>query len=341
MRDAKDALIDALQVVGLSTQVPDRASLANPDAYDFIVEVVPHRFAVEVKSLVTAATADHVAERIGDVGLPVIVVADRIAAEAKVRLQSAGISFLDRRGELRLFEGSALQIHRAVPASVLPSGDSGDPLSSQVAKEVALACLLTPDLPHGVREIAEQIQRAPSAVSTAMKGLRRAGLVTSDAEALCPTLFEALAAVWRREPVMLASLPRPGAGRINDQLDLGLDRLGDAGWALTDTRAASSWGMPVVATGDYPPDFYVPSSTVLRRAVRLLGPAPEGDERACTVSVAPVRFVCSRRFDHSQTSGEEWPVANHIVVALDLATDRARGREILEQWQPKGITRAW
>ncbi len=113
------------------------------------------------------------------------------------------------------------------------------------------------------------------------------------------------------------------------------------GWALTDTLAAASWGMPIVARGDHPPDFYVPSETELRAARSLLGDASDPNVRACTVVVAPVRLACLRRVDHSKTTGERWPVANHIVVALDIAQDRARGLEALEQWQPEGIVRAW
>jgi hypothetical protein len=99
--------------------------------------------------------------------------------------------------------------------------------------------------------------------------------------------------------------------------------------------------MPIVARGDYPPDFYVPAESNLRAARSLLGEASDPAARACTVAVAPVRLVCLRRVDHSETSGEKWPVANHIVVALDIAEDRARGLEALEQWNPDGITRAW
>jgi hypothetical protein len=28
-------------------------------------------------------------------------------------------------------------------------------------------------------------------------------------------------------------------------------------------------------------------------------------------------------------------------VALDLARDRARGRDVLERWRPEGVTRVW
>jgi len=79
----------------------------------------------------------------------------------------------------------------------------------------------------------------------------------------------------------------------------------------------------------------------MRRATALLGEAADERRRACMVAVAPVRLVCLRRRDHSDTSGEVWPVANHVVVALDIAADKARGQEALDQWQPEGIARAW
>ena len=123
---------------------------------------------------------------------------------------------------------------------------------------------------------------------------------------------------------------------------LGLDEPErSTGWALTDTRAAASWGMSIVARGDYPPDFYVPTESALRAGHSLLGEATNPASRACTVALSPVRLACLRRVDHSHTSGERWPIANHIVVALDIAQDRARGLETLEQWNPDGIVRAW
>ena len=221
------------------------------------------------------------------------------------------------------------------------AGGSGGPLDSQVAKEVAVACLLAPDQPHGVRQIARYINRAPSAVSNDMADLRDDGLLTSAGEAMIPDLFQALLAVWRRRAVPLATLPPTGAQNAQ-QLDLGLKEPDHTtGWALTDTLAAASWGIPIIARGDHPPDFYVPSEATLRRACTLLGEQTNPAARACTVALAPARLACLHRFDHSHTTGERWPVANHIVVALDIAQDQARGLEALEQWTPQGITRAW
>ena len=221
------------------------------------------------------------------------------------------------------------------------AGGSGGSLDSQVAKEVAICCLLTPNQPHRVRQIARYIDRAPSAVSNAMTGLREDGLLTSAGEAMIPDLFHELLAVWRRRAVSLAALPGTGA-RDAQRLGLGLDKPETStGWALTDTRGAASWGIPIIARGDYPADFYVPSESSLRASRSLLGDATDPAARACTVAVAPVRLACLHRVDHSQTSGERWPVANHIVVALDIAQERARGLEAIEQWKPDRIVRAW
>ena len=123
----------------------------------------------EVKSIVTKADAEQVVRRAKRLGHPAIIVADRIARDAKASMRRAGLNYLDRRGELRLFEGP-LKVDARVPASVQAA--ASEPLSSQMAQEVATACLLQPDQPHGVGEIAAYIDRAPSAVSKAMTGLR-------------------------------------------------------------------------------------------------------------------------------------------------------------------------
>ena len=166
------------------------------------------------------------------------------------------------------------------------------------------------------------------------------GLLASAGEAMVPDLFHALLVVSRRRAVLLAKLPGTSA-REAQRLGLGLDEPEDStGWALTDTRAAASWGIPIIAAGDYPPDLYVPSESALRAARSHLGEASNPASRACTAAVAPVRLACLRRADHSHTTREQWPVANHIVVALDIAQDQARGLEALERWQPKKIVRA-
>ena len=337
--DALASLTEALAYLGVAANVLARESRDGNAAVDASVEVAGQRFDVEVKSVVTAAHGEQIA-RSGGREAPLLVVADRIAADAKRSLREAGVNYLDRRGELRIV-APPLIIDTVVESRLPIAGGSGESLDSQVAKEVAICCLLTPNQPHGVRQIARYIDRAPSAVSNAMTGLREDGLLTSAGEAMIPDLFHELLAVWRRRAVSLAALPGTGA-RDAQRRGLGLDKPETStGWALTDTRGAASWGIPIIARGDYPPDFYVPSESSLRASRSLLGDATDPAARACTVAVAPVRLACLHRVDHSQTSGERWPVANHIVVALDIAQERARGLEAIEQWKPDRIVRAW
>ena len=207
---------------------------------DAAVEVAGQRFDVEVKSVVTAAQGELLA-RSATREAPLIVVADRIASDAKRSLREAGVNYFDRRGKLRLVS-PPLFVDMLVESASPMAGSRSGSLDSQVAKEVAISCLLTPDQPHGVRPISRYIDRAPSAVSGAMAGLRDDGLVTSAGEVMVPDLFHALLMVWRRRAVLLAALPDIG-GREAKRLGLGLDEPEDStGWALTDTRAAASSG---------------------------------------------------------------------------------------------------
>ncbi len=340
-REVAEALADALESLGIVMAVSHGTNDRGLPGSDLVVDVAGRVFDAEVKTVVTAAHGDQLARRLSDRNQPVIVLAQRIASDAKRVLRRRGVNFFDMRGELRIVDPPLIIDTRVPAASDTLSAPVG-PLGSQVAKEVAIACLLAPDQRHGVRELARQLARAPSAVSAAMNGLRSAGLLTSAGEPMRPDLFHELLSVWQRRPVPLAGLPDPTPGREATRLGLGLDDIhGTAGWALTDTLAAASWGMPIVARGDYPPDFYVPSQAELRTARLLLGGVVDSADRACTVAVAPVRLVCRRRFDRAETSGRRWPVVNHIVAALDIAQDKARGLEALSDWQPERIARAW
>ena len=337
--DALEALIETLVRLGVAAKTLSRDSRNDDRAVDAVVEIAGQRFDVEVKSVVTSEHGQRLAAGARPEA-PLLVVADRIAGDVKQTLREVGVNYLDRRGELRVM-APPLVVDTVVESTLPEMSGFGNSLDSQVAKEVAICCLLTPDEPHGVRQTARLINRAPSAVSGAMAALRDDGLLTAASEPLIPDLFHELTTVWKRRAVALAALP---SSRAQDaqRLGLGLDEPEHTlGWALTDTRAAASWGMPILARGNYPPDFYVPSGSVARIARSLLGEADDPAARACTVAVAPVRLVCLRRLDHSRTSKERWPVANHIVVALDIAQDRARGLEALQQWKPEGIVRAW
>ena len=329
-QEACAALADALDNLGLD--VLKEWPIGNRRV-DLLVEPAGIEIEVKVKPVITAAVGMELAQQEWSDPRTTVWVADRIAFEAKRAFRESGVNFFDLRGELRIVQPPLFIDTLVDVREPYPLARSG-PLDSQVAKETAIACLLTPDQPHGVRETARLIDRSPSAVSRAMAGLEQEGLLTSRGQPMVPYLFHELATVWRRKPVALAKLPEPGS----EWLEIGAE---SRGWTMTDTVAAQSWGIPVVAPGGYPPDFYVPDRTALRFALSQFGEAPSPNSRACAIAIAPVRFACRHRFDHSETSGIEWPIANHIVVALDLAQDKARGLEMLEQWEPEGIVRAW
>jgi hypothetical protein len=106
--------------------------------------------------------------------------------------------------------------------------------------------------------------------------------------------------------------------------------------------AAAAMGAPIVIGSAAPPDFYVPTAALLSRAIRRLGES-EFDHRGATLAAAPSPLVTRlrRNADSMAAPGLHWPLAHPVVVALDLAQDRARGQEILAEWNPEGAIRVW
>ena len=100
------------------------------------LRLLDQRFEVAVKSVVTAEHGKRLATRARR-GTPLIV-ADRIAADAKLSLQQAGINYFDRRGELRLV-APPLIVHTSVKSAFPMASSPGGSLDSQVAKEVAIS----------------------------------------------------------------------------------------------------------------------------------------------------------------------------------------------------------
>jgi hypothetical protein len=280
-----------------------------------------------------------------------VLVADRISDAVRSELRSHGWGWLDLRGHLHL-TGHGLFIDVDVPA-VNDRAGRVNAFSGSAGLEIACSILLEPDIPHGIRDLARSLGRSPSTVSEVLGVLRRQDLVSPDGKAVLPALFWEAASAWRTRAVPLLDLPRPGAGgegSVNAALGLGFDDVeAQPGWALTGTLAAVAYGAPVAARSDHPPDFYVPDQATLRRATRLLGIAADVDQRRATICVAPVRAVCDQRVDPAgQEAGawavgnEHWPLVKPLFVALDLARDPGRGREILEGWEPpRPWRRAW
>lgn len=332
-----EALRDALVAVGLDAHGP--SPTGDDHGVDLIVtSPAGGRVLIRLKR-VSLASTDGLNRRLASWRHPGpdnavgVVVADRVTSEARALLEAAGWGWFDLRGHLHI-AGEGLFIDTDLPAL---RGRPGrvDPIAGHVGVEVAAQLLLNPDEPAAVRRIARSIGRAPSSVSQVLASMHKAGLVDDGRRPVVPELFWELAAHWHPSAADIQSLPSPGDGAVNHALRLGFENVEETiGWALTDTLAAVAYGAPVSARSDQPPDFYVPDAATLRRAVKLLGEAGNHNRRAATVRVAPVAFICSRRVDASSWGNEFWPLAQPLFVALDLARDPGRGREILESWTP-------
>jgi len=336
-----DALQEALGAMGLGIEVlpPDfgRADLV-------VINPAGGRIFIEVKRL-SLASADGLDRRIKrwnrqtsrDAAIGVLV-ADRVTSEAREKLRAAGWGWLDLRGHLHI-AGPGLFIDTDVPGMRETPGRSA-PLAGRVGVEVAALLLLNPDEPAAVRRIAGLLGRAPSSVSQVLSSMQAAALLDEQRKPTVPELFWELAARWRPSHADVQAVPSPDRGAVNEALKLGLKNIeATTGWALSDTMAAATYGAPVSVRSDHPLDFYVPDAATLRRAVTLLGAARDHNSRAATVRAAPVPMICTHRVDATSWADEVWPLAQPLFVALDLAQDPGRGREVLDGWTPGHLGR--
>jgi hypothetical protein len=342
-RTATHEVADALRALDLHAgHVEAQATL--------VLRLDHDRIVVDVKALgrVTVNDAERLARSTPRVegGVP-MVVADRIAPDARRVLNEAGWAWLDRRGHLRLRTGS-LVIDADVPAAdVRAPPKARRPLETDVGLDVATALLANPERSVSVRDVVAFTGRSLGAVHHAMRSLRAEHLVRSDGRPLHPELFWEVAERWRPQRVDLAGRPRPSDADLTEQLGIGLEQIADReGWAVRAEVAANAFGAQNVIRGDHPVDFYVPDDHAIRIARRQYGDAPNAEARKASVAVAPVRWACRRRVDPSSTSrarrAPRFAFVHPLIAALDLATDAARGREVLDEWTPHApFSRVW
>ena len=164
---------------------------------------------------------------------------------------------------------------------------------------------------------------APSTISTTVRRLAEAGLVDEAGAAVAPDLFWELAAVWRSERTWLVRRPDPKQHVPTDSLA--------PSWRMTGTAAAAAYGAPLTSAGEGPLDLYVIGPVELSIAVRRYGAAAPGAGSA-VIAVPPTSLVTERNGDAVTPMIDRWPAAPLVAVALDVAQDTGRGREILEQW---------
>ena len=333
------AVLRALQSLG------HRAAEAPDDAgWDLIATVDGIEIPIEIKAG-SVINPEAVARMVASTdkrrkSVACVAVGDLITGPAQQALRDAGWGWLDRRGHLVL-RAEGVHIDAEVPADKRPTvGATLKPISGTAAISWAAALLLAPEDPPSMREVARRVSISHSAIVAASKRLKAASLIRSDGRPLVPELFWALAEVWHPNSLALARLPP--AGDAGTYGALGVNLGGDGpGWAVAGTVGAGGGGAPVVIGSAYPPDFYVPSAGELRQAALRLGEAPRFEDRACTVAVAPTPLVCAQRFDRDSSEGGHWRFAHGLFAALDLARDRARGAEILADWNPKDFTGVW
>lgn len=254
-------------------------------------------------------------------GAMALVVADRISRSARAELSRVGLAWFDRRGHIWVRTPSLFVNAEVSPQAVMPSRRVVR-VFSDAGLDVALALLAYPSEAQGVQALARLCRRSPGRVSEILAELRSQGLVGSDNRPFTPELFWAVAEEWSPRWIPLPAVPPPEPP----------DR-----FRLSGTFGALSLEAPVAGglSGGWP-RLYVADDTDLATVMSAYG-APSG-WTGSEVAVCPSRFgftlpMASRR--------DGFLVAHWLVVALDLAQDRARGHEILEAWSPREGVRVW
>ncbi len=311
--------LDAQAVRALEAALADHEINATGDTIT-VPGGAPQPIQVVGASRVTAPVRDTLTAPIS--GATRVVVADAIDHSARDALDAAGVSWLDRRGHLKI----------TLPGLIIDTSTDPDtrrdrrrelaeqPIRGRSGLTVAVDALRNAtrgEPPTGPRALFRRTGLAVSSLSLAGRQLRDAGMLTEDGP-LSPDLFWATAKVWRPSWDTLTALPTGKAA---------------AGLLAGDTLAAIHYGIPLAVTKDYPWDLYVPDArTAARIAVRHQGPGAV----AARIAVIPTPAALE-----DPTPGDPFPYVHAIVAALDLAADPSRGAEAIRDWNPEGIIRVW
>ncbi len=323
-----------------------------------IVTVGHHTWSVEVlaREAVSLSDAQHLIETATRGSK--ILVANQLSADAKDVLvarnatsRTSGWSWLDRRGELVLnhpnasgviqFDLDAIDRNPSRPGGWgLASPRSDGPIRGRAGISYAAAVLLDPTRRPSIREVAAAAGMSHGAVGDAAKLLRETGMIRPDGKPEVPDLFDALAEAWG--PTRIAPVAKVPTRKDADRLHANAGDVDEIGWALGGDDAALAWGAPMFLAGSRP-WIWVPSDADARRATRTLESA-SWDESRTVFAVAPTLLACrTRRRSPGKAQPGFLPTVHPLFLALELAQDPARGREILDQWTPDHpeIHRVW
>jgi len=276
------------------------------------------RALLEVAADVARADTDHV--------YVAFVAAERLSTAGRANLERLNVSWFDARGHLHLVAPD-LFIDSDVPAATAESLRVAQ-LFTSTGLDVGLCLLLDPDRGWRVTELAVAIGRSKGRVSELLGAMRAQGLVGGDGRGEYPALFWEVADAWAPRWYPLRSMPDGD----------------DAAFLQSGTLAAAAWGAPVAVSAGYPPELYCAQLAQVKAIVaghRTRGPI---DPVVARIAHTPTRLAHAELATRApvQPGGGRWPLAHPVVVALDLARDRARGREILDGWNPPvGCTRVW
>ena len=325
-------MVDAFERLGIEVQRTKGKSDRGID----LVMVDPQGVRIQVQIKHRSLVTGDIARKLlvdGTIDSPLLVVADRVTESARALLTSQGGGYYDLRGRLAFRANGFLINVETEP--VTHRAERIQALSGRAGLEVATSLLMDPHRDVGVRELARELKRSASTVSEVLAALRRGGLIEPDRTVINPQLFWQVAERWSTPRTYISQLPQPDdASGTTRSLRLGLDDIATStGWALTDSAAAAAYGAPVATRVGQALDFYVPDAAVLRRAVTLLGPGGSAVRGGSAVKIAPVPSICKQRVAFG-ANPQVWPLAHPLFVALDLAQDVGRGREILDAWTP-------
>lgn len=337
--DTESLVTDVFAQFGIEVLSPSDP----PDrGVDLIVDPEGVRTPVEIKY--RSLVSDDIARRLLGAARAdrlLLVVGDRVTESARKLLTGQGTGYYDLRGRIVVRAKDLVIDAEVEPVGGRRAGRT-KALTGKAGTEVATALLLQPARRVTVRDLARTLGRSASTVSEVLAILRRDGLVDAENTVIDTRLFWLVVDSWSTPTRYLANLPAPDDASIRNALRLGLDDVeGAAGWALTDSAAAAAYGAPLAVRAGQTLEFYVPDASVTRRAENLLGGAVAASLAKVAVKVAPVPAVVQKRVDLATTS-VPWPLAHPLFVALDLAQDIGRGREILDAWTPDDRwTRVW
>lgn len=282
--------------------------------------------ALEVKAYCTGAVARELIARSAERPREFVpmLVTERATAEARDLLNQAGWSWLDRRGRIHL-RARGIRVDAEVPQDSRVAGPSPDRsvVSSRGGIAVAYWFCSHPGRTLSPTRDAADLHVAPSTVSNVVRRLADAGLVGEEGFGVFPELFFELASAWRPPQTWLGAVPEPPHRVIGDR-DVNV-------WRRTGTAAAAAYGAPLVATQGGPVELYVTSPVEATMAARRHGLSEPGVGPAVLI-VAPTPAVVAPADPDVDLMIGVWPAAPLLAVALDLAQDRARGREILDDW---------